>query len=171
MDGVCFDSCDAFNSTRYLTTDSSTGASLCARCSPRCANESGCFGPSDAECGACRTLTVRATGRCAATCPDGTWVNGSWCDACDSSCGRSCTGPTTADCSDCRGVVLRSGLCGDVCGPNEVLLDDGNRCDCPEETAFVDSESGACVACHPQCLDGCTGTSRISFTCLLLKLF
>ena len=102
---------------------------------------SACSGPGNADCtGGCRNVALN--GRCLASCPAGTYLQGLSCDACHSLCALNCTGPSASQCTACRFVTTEES-CGECLG-----------------SYFYSNETMTCSPCHVECaaceLDRCT---------------
>eukprot|EP00051_Salpingoeca_urceolata_P027837 m.483516 g.483516 ORF g.483516 m.483516 type:complete len:1538 (-) comp22974_c0_seq1:121-4734(-) len=151
----------------------------CQPCDPEC---QGCDGPGPASCKACTHLEylspdddpspvdndsgthsqVGFSGhhRCVATCPTGTYSDGSACKPCDPECADGCHGPTPYQCESCAHLKLdisHADVDGDIecvseC-PASFVPDNSGMCVCPANT-FQRNANGPCEACPSECADG-----------------
>eukprot|EP00043_Microstomoeca_roanoka_P015853 m.159144 g.159144 ORF g.159144 m.159144 type:complete len:1451 (-) comp16346_c0_seq3:51-4403(-) len=168
---MCRDGCsgptsyDCFECARVRSKDGSCrsfcgeaeyadDANVCRSCHTLCStSEPGCSGPDPDDCHVCGGVLLTANGSCQASCPFGTYVDGSHpniptpiCTACHAAC-NGCVGPLATDCLTCK-VARQQGICVEACPPATFL-----------------SSSGVCLACHPECgsTSSCVGPS--AFDC------
>ncbi|EGD83541.1 laminin alpha 5 chain [Salpingoeca rosetta] len=139
---TCVSSCphDAYASPTAPVGFGTTAPEYCMPCNAMC---DGCFGPSNADCAACRGVV--ADGRCVSSCPNGTYLQDSTCWPCSEQCSGGCRGPGAADCISCAGVLGSDGVCRNECFAWE----------------YAD-EDGICRPCHSLCstvVQGCSGPS------------
>jgi hypothetical protein len=100
-------------------------------CSPNCAT---CSDTADN----CLTCSNRlASGKCASSCPEGTFNISNTCVTCFGDC-AACSGPHSYQCTKCP--------------PDRPVLSDG-RCFrmCGSKTQFFDHATSSCQACDPSC--------------------
>ena len=125
----------------------------CRYCHTEC---NGCYGPTSADCVACRGASmINSNGQtvCTPSCnsneflfatPSGEFI----CLPCHSEC-NGCTGPSNSDCTKCKNF-------------NNTFIGE-NECTslCPYGT-YADGQN-ECTACHAQCTD-CTGPGSSNCT-------
>eukprot|EP00039_Didymoeca_costata_P027163 m.17582 g.17582 ORF g.17582 m.17582 type:complete len:2121 (+) comp6059_c0_seq1:144-6506(+) len=168
--GACMRDCEfGFSSV------DDNGFRICSACSPLCAKDSSCSGPSAYDCELCG-FAGGILGGCVAkcgtnevvqsinelihcVCAPGFFLQDGSCSSCHELCadGGKCTGGGPHQCEACKHTILRNGSCGLNCGPNEVLVpglpEEPSVCECPSKK-FT---NGVCDPCHEECVAGCFG--------------
>ena len=139
----------------------------CLPCDRQCTRESGCYGPSAAECFNCANVRVSATliddsssgshDICLERCPSLYYLDSTTrsCFPCAATCAMSCTGPSPFECMAClnNSIVYSNGStkCVAECNPN------------PTMQLFYDDMSNVCQRCNDHCsrMGGCTGPTAL----------
>lgn len=139
----------------------------CLPCDRQCTPESGCYGPSAAECFNCTNVRVSATliddsssgshDICLERCPSLYYLDASTqsCFPCANTCAMNCTGPSPFECMAClnNSFVYSNGSrkCVAECNPNSTMQ------------LFYDDMNNVCQRCNDHCsrTGGCTGPTAL----------
>ena len=157
-DSTCVAACAA---SEYATAD--------LRCAPCDSSCHACTGPGPSRCTSCRSfggLSYLSSGRCEASCPQGTWADHAArsCHACVPSC-QSCSGPGGDACTSCHPHPCSSSVCPSTLRP---LLDRGTcKSSCDVRGTWRDGD--LCRPCDRRCQtcdgpghDACTDPTPVT---------